>query len=86
MPKTNESDEATTSTPKLTPFEKFEQRRQERKILKAIIEETETLISGLDLVDDMEALGLDRDRVEGLIDEKIIKMAEIMRDRFGVEA
>tara|TARA_Y100000992_G_scaffold94253_1_gene60644 strand:+ start:98 stop:358 length:261 start_codon:yes stop_codon:yes gene_type:complete len=86
MPKTNESNETTTSTRELTPFEQFELQRQKRMVLHAIIEETQTLVTGLELVDDMEALGVDRERVETLIDQKIIKMAEMMRDHFGVEA
>lgn len=86
MPKTYETNETSINDRKLTPFEEAEQRRQERKILRAIIEETETIVSGLDLFDDMDPIGLDRSLIEEIIDQKIIKMAEIMRDRFGVEA
>ena len=86
MPKTNETNEVSTITRELTPFERFEQRREDRKILHAIIEETQSLVTGLDLVDEIESLGVDRERVEALIDSKIIEMAELMRDRFGVEA
>lgn len=86
MPKTYESNETSTTPRELTPFEKIELRRQERKVLRVIIEETDLLVKGLSLVDDMQALGIDRDRVGDLIDKKIIKMAEMMRDHFGVEA
>ena len=86
MPKTNETNESTTTPRELTPFERAEQRQMERKILYAILEETNSLVTGLDLIDDIEALGVDRERVEELIDSKIVKMAELMRDRFGVEA
>ena len=86
MPKTNETNESTTTPRELTPFERAEQRQLEGKILHAILQETDSLVTGLDLIDDIEALGVDRDRVEELIDSKIVKMAELMRDRFGVEA
>ena len=86
MPKINTTNETSTSPRELTPFERFEQRRRERKILHAIIEETQSLVTGLDLVDEIEELGVDRGRVEELIDQKIIELAEMMRDRFGVEA
>ena len=86
MPKTNETYETSTTPRELTPFERAEQRRMERKILHAVLEETHSLVTGLDLIDDIEALGVDRERVEELIDSKIVEMAAIMRDRFGVEA
>ena len=86
MPKIDETNEPTTTPRELTPFERFEQRRRERKILHAILEETQSLITGLDLVDEIEELGVDRGRVEELIDQKIVEMAELMRDTFGVEA
>ena len=69
MPKTYEPNETTTTPRELTPFEKIELRRQERKVLRVIIEETDTLVKGLSLVDEMQALGSDRDRVEDLIDK-----------------
>ena len=86
MPKTDETNEISTTPRELTPFERFDQKRRERKILHAILEETQSLITGLDLVDEIESLGVDRGRVEELIDSKIVEMAELMRDRFGVEA
>ena len=86
MPKIDETNETSTTPRELTPFERFEQRRRERKILHAILEETQSLITGLDLVDEIEELGVDRGRVEELIDQKIVEMAELMRDTFGVEA
>ena len=86
MPKTNETNERSTTPRELTPFERAEQKRMERKILHAILQETESLVTGLDLIDDIEALGVDRVRVEELIDSKIMKMAELMRDTLGVEA
>ena len=86
MPKTNETNETSTSPRELTPFERVEHKRRERKILCAIIEETQSLVTALDLVDEIEGLGVDRERVEELIDRKIIEMADMMRDTFGVEA
>ena len=86
MPKIDETNETPTTPRELTPFERFEQRRRERKILHAILEETQSLVTGLDLVDEIESLGVDRGRVEELIDSKIIELADMMRDRFGMEA
>ena len=86
MPKTNETYEASTTPRELTPFERAEQSRLERKILHAVLQETHSLVTGLDLLDDIEALGVERERVEELIDSKIVKMADLMRDQFGVEA
>ena len=86
MPKIDETNETSTTPRELTPFERFEQRRRERKILHAILEETESIITGLELVDEIESLGVDRGRVEELIDQKIVEMADLMRDTFGVEA
>ena len=86
MPKIDETNETTTTPRELTPFERFEQKRRERKILHAILEETQSIITGLDLVDEIESLGVDRGRVEELIDQKIVEMADLMRDTFGVEA
>ena len=86
MPKIDETNETSTTPRELTPFERVEQRRRERKILQAILEETQSLVTGLDLVDEIESLGVDRGRVEELIDQKIIEMADLMRDTFGVEA
>ena len=86
MPKIDETNETSTIPRELTPFERFEQRRRERKILHAILEETQSLVTGLDLVDEIESLGVDRERVEELIDQKIIELADMMRDRFGMEA
>ena len=86
MPKTNERNEVSTITRELTPFERLHQRRADRKILRAILEETQSLVDGLDLVDEIESLGVDRERVETLIDQKIVALAELMRDTFGVEA
>ena len=86
MPKIDETNETSTTPRELTPFERFEQKRRERMILCAIIEETQSLVTGLDLVDEIEDLGVDRGRVEELIDSKIVEMADMMRDTFGVEA
>lgn len=86
MPKIDETNETTTTPRELTPFERFEQKRRERKILHAILEETQSIITGLDLVEEIESLGVDRGRVEELIDQKIVEMADLMRDTFGVEA
>ena len=86
MPKIDETNETSTTPRELTPFERFEQKRRERKILHAILEETQSIIAGLDLVDEIESLGVDRGRVEELIDQKIVEMADLMRDTFGVEA
>ena len=86
MPKIDETNETSTITRELTPFERLEHRRRERKILHAILEETQSLVTGLDLVDEIESLGVDRGRVEELIDQKIVEMADLMRDTFGVEA
>ena len=86
MPKIDETNETSTTPRELTPFERVEQRRRERKILQAILEETQSLVTGLDLVDEIESLGVDRGRVEELIDQKIIDLADMMRDRFGMEA
>ena len=86
MPKIDETNETSTTPRELTPFERFEQKRRERKILHAILEETQSIITGLDLVDEIESLGVDRGRVEELIDQKIVEMADLMRDTFGVEA
>ena len=38
------------------------------------------------MVDEIESLGVDRGRVEELIDQKVIELADMMRDRFGMEA
>ena len=83
MPKPNEANEVSTITRSLTPFEQFELRRRQRRVHMRIAEDCLAIIDHEAVLSALEAEGVDATPLVELLEEKIVKMAETMRDTFG---